>query len=206
MNAFFENINFKNPPIPLKEIQNLNININNNHNSNYFIKNDLKKSNFNTKNCIYYTMNTNKNENNNRQNYINSNEINYNNKICINIKDIMIQFQHTNNIAKKEKNKKNKKNKKASFDSSKENKNCKNIKMNYEIPINKNQKNSLNENKNANILDSLSEVIKFKTELCHSWELSGNCKYGQNVIKYIFFNIIYFLLFYSVYLLMEFLI
>ena len=40
MNAFFENINFKNPPIPLKEIQNLNININNNHNSNYFIKND----------------------------------------------------------------------------------------------------------------------------------------------------------------------
>ena len=203
MNAFFENINFKNPSIPLKEIQNLNININNNHNSNYFIKNDLKKSNFNTKNCIYYTMNTNKNENNNRQNYIHSNEINYNNKICINVKDIMIQFQHTNNIIKNEKNKKNKK---ASFDSSKENKNCKNIKMNYEIPINKNQKNSLNENKNANILDSLSEVIKFKTELCHSWELSGNCKYGQNVIKYIFFNIIYFLLFYSVYLLMEFLI
>ena len=185
MNAFFENINFKNPSIPLKEIQNLNININNN-NSNNFLKTDLKKCNFNTKNCIYYSINTNKNENNN---YILSNEINFNNKICINIKDIMIQFQNTNNIVKNEKNKKNKK---ASFDSSKENKNFKNIKMNNEIPIKKNQKNSLNENKNTNIVDPLSEVIKFKTELCHSWELSGNCKYGENVIKYIYFNIIYF--------------
>ena len=64
--------------------------------------------------------------------------------------------------------------------------------MNNEIPINKNLKNSLNGNKNTNIVDSLSEVIKFKTELYHSWELSGNCKYGENVIKYIYFNIIYF--------------
>ena len=30
-------------------------------------------------------------------------------------------------------------------------------------------------------LDSLSEVKKFKTELCHSWELTGSCKYGLNV-------------------------
>ena len=64
--------------------------------------------------------------------------------------------------------------------------------MNNEIPINKNLKNSLNGKKNTNIVDSLSEVIKFKTELYHSWELSGNCKYGENVIKYIYFNIIYF--------------
>ena len=31
---------------------------------------------------------------------------------------------------------------------------------------------------NAN---SLSEIKKFKTELCHSWELTGTCKYGLNV-------------------------
>ncbi len=29
--------------------------------------------------------------------------------------------------------------------------------------------------------DSLSEIKKFKTELCHSWELTGTCKYGLNV-------------------------
>ena len=90
MNNLLENVNFKNPSIPLKEIKNLNININNN--SNNFLKIDLKKTNFNTKNCIYYSINTNKNENNNRQNYIHPNEINFNNKICINVKDIMILF------------------------------------------------------------------------------------------------------------------
>ena len=30
-------------------------------------------------------------------------------------------------------------------------------------------------------LYSLSEVKNFKTELCHSWELTGSCKYGLNV-------------------------
>ena len=34
---------------------------------------------------------------------------------------------------------------------------------------------------NSNNLNSLSEIKKFKTELCHSWELSGTCKYGLNV-------------------------
>ena len=34
-------------------------------------------------------------------------------------------------------------------------------------------------------LDSLSEVKNFKTELCHSWELTGSCKYGLNVRDYI---------------------
>ena len=32
--------------------------------------------------------------------------------------------------------------------------------------------------------DLLSEVKNFKTELCHSWELTGTCKYGLNVITY----------------------
>lgn len=38
-----------------------------------------------------------------------------------------------------------------------------------------------NEKKNKYTFDSLSEVKKFKTELCHSWELTGTCKYGLNV-------------------------
>ena len=37
-----------------------------------------------------------------------------------------------------------------------------------------------------NNLVYLSEFTKFKTELCHSWELIGTCKYGINVNKYIF--------------------
>lgn len=57
-----------------------------------------------------------------------------------------------------------------------------------------------NEKKNKNALDSLSEVKKFKTELCHSWELTGTCKYGLNVSLII---LIYFYYYYSVFLLME---
>ena len=38
------------------------------------------------------------------------------------------------------------------------------------------------ENYVKNAINSLSEVKKFKTELCHSWELTGTCKYGLNVI------------------------
>ena len=57
------------------------------------------------------------------------------------------------------------------------------------------------EKKSKFAADSCSEVKKFKTELCHSWELTGSCKYGLNVI-YIF--IIYISIFYySVFLLME---
>ena len=39
------------------------------------------------------------------------------------------------------------------------------------------------------MFDSLSEIKKFKTELCHSWELTGACKYGQNVNKTIYNDI-----------------
>lgn len=35
-----------------------------------------------------------------------------------------------------------------------------------------------------NSVDYTSEIIKFKTELCHSWELTGTCKYGVNVSLY----------------------
>ena len=34
---------------------------------------------------------------------------------------------------------------------------------------------------NSNNLKLSSEIKKFKTELCHSWELIGTCKYGLNV-------------------------
>ena len=40
-----------------------------------------------------------------------------------------------------------------------------------------------NETKKNNV-DFSSEIIKFKTELCHSWELTGTCKYGVNVSLY----------------------
>ena len=57
-----------------------------------------------------------------------------------------------------------------------------------------NSKNSLSTEKNEpkkSSVDLLSEVKKFKTELCHSWELTGTCKYGINVSTY---KIIYFFL------------
>lgn len=34
---------------------------------------------------------------------------------------------------------------------------------------------------NSNDLKLSSEFKKFKTELCHSWELTGTCKYDLNV-------------------------
>ena len=46
------------------------------------------------------------------------------------------------------------------------------------------EKNSLEKEQNEtkkNSVDFSSEIIKFKTELCHSWELAGTCKYGVNV-------------------------
>lgn len=47
--------------------------------------------------------------------------------------------------------------------------------------------NVQNDKKKSNI-DSFSEIKKFKTELCHSWELTGSCKYGLNV-SFIIYNI-----------------
>ena len=55
-----------------------------------------------------------------------------------------------------------------------------------------NQNDTKNSGKNEQLLqnktnlDFISEFTKFKNELCHSWELTGTCKYGVNVIKYIF--------------------
>ena len=55
-----------------------------------------------------------------------------------------------------------------------------------------NQNDTKNSGKNEQLLqnktnlDFIYEFTKFKTELCHSWELTGTCKYGVNVIKYIF--------------------
>lgn len=40
-------------------------------------------------------------------------------------------------------------------------------------------KNQLLKNNTNNLISS--EIKKFKTELCHSWELTGTCKYGINV-------------------------
>ena len=55
--------------------------------------------------------------------------------------------------------------------------------LNYREIININAQND----KKKNNIDSLSEIKKFKTELCHSWELTGSCKYGLNV-SFIFYN------------------
>ena len=40
------------------------------------------------------------------------------------------------------------------------------------------------QNETKKNVDFSSEIIKFKTELCHSWELTGTCKYGANVSLY----------------------
>ena len=87
---------------------------------------------------------------------------------------------------------------------------------NEKNPKNDYVKNSLNESKisnkqeinndkkNKNNVDSFSEIKKFKTELCHSWELTGTCKYGLNVSYINYINILLIiLLYYSVFLLME---
>ena len=90
------------------------------------------------------------------------------------------QLENLNIKTKKDKINSNKKN---SFDSSKENKNNKNIKKVDELNIKESDKN-------PKIIDTCSEVKKFKTELCHSWELIGTCKYGQNVIIFLLIFII----------------
>ena len=121
---------------------------------------------------------------NNRNNYIYL-ELNSNNKLSQKeIDNISYQLRQVN-INKIEKIKK------ASFDPSKENKNIKNLYFKEDMQTNT-QEVFWNDKKNNNIADSLAEIKKFKTELCHSWELTGTCKYGQNVnqkfINYIIFN------------------
>ena len=64
-----------------------------------------------------------------------------------------------------------------------------NNKQNEKISYSKNDlkdgqesiKKEKNDKRNKFNADSLSEIKKFKTELCHSWELTGTCKYGLNV-------------------------
>ena len=180
MNSFLENFrhnestNFQNANINSK----ISIELFNN-----------KKININNRNnYIYLAMNSNKVLNNFQDNYIyffNSQKIN---KLSQKGKGNNFQLEQM----KINKIEKNKNNKNASFDSSKENKN---LYINNEIQTNIQPKalsNDKKDKKDNNIVDSLSEIKNFKTELCHSWELTGTCKYGQNVNqKYIiilFFN------------------
>jgi len=115
---------------------------------------------------------------------LNSNKNNINNKLIINeaINKLALDLKNLNNKYLKE------------YQSI--------IINNKNIIINSNMKNSqdkckiadiqkLNEIKNKNAVDSFSEIKKFKTELCHSWEITGTCKYGLNVI-YILYNIYFY--------------
>ena len=146
----------------------------NNISSNYF--NNMKTNNNNRNNYIYFTNNSNQIINNFQQNYFYFVDTEAIDKLSKKLKEKQNQYNQIN-ISKNEKIKNNKK---ASFDSSKEN-NIKNINL-LEEPNKKIIPKALsNDQKNKNLFDSLSEIKKFKTELCHSWELTGTCKYGENV-------------------------
>ena len=134
--------------------------------TNSFITNEYNINNYNN-----FSQNKNCSMHNERPNCI---YLAYNENMSQRAKNQCIQSE---NVNVKIKNDKIKNNKKASFDSSKENKNSKNI---------KNQEKINKKDANKNIIDSFSEVKKFKTELCHSWELTGTCKYGQNVIIFLY--------------------
>jgi hypothetical protein len=129
-----------------------------------FIENENNINNYND-----FSLNRNTSMHNESSNYI---YLTYNENISQQNQNQRTQSKNDNI---KIKNDKIKINKKASFDSSKENKNNKNIKNQEEI-------NKKEANKNRIIIGPCSEVKNFKTELCHSWELTGTCKYGQNVI------------------------
>ena len=59
------------------------------------------------------------------------------------------------------------------------------LKFNYYYEHYKNIQPTKEQNETKkNSVDYTSEIIKFKTELCHSWELTGACKYGVNVSLY----------------------
>ena len=180
MNSFLENFrhnestNFQNAninsKISIELFNNKKININNRNNYIYLAMNSIKVFNNFQDNYIYFS---------------NSQKIN---KLSQKGKGNNCQLEQM----KINKIEKNKNNKNASFDSSKENKN---LYINNEIQTNIQPKalsNDKKDKKDNNIVDSLSEIKNFKTELCHSWELTGTCKYGQNVNqKYIiilFFN------------------
>ena len=153
------------------------------------VSNSLKKrDNPNIKDFDLYSKinnNQNFNEINTRQNYnllLNSEEIN---QLAQSINNLNLQY------IKERQNIKNDKNYNNDY-----------IKKCLNENKNQNKQEINNEKKNKNV-DSLSEIKKFKTELCHSWELTGTCKYGLNVSykKYIIFIILFF--YYSVFLPME---
>jgi hypothetical protein len=183
MNNFLENFSNSNSPNYLKKNQNTDIEskitlhfLNEMKNNNINTINDINKIN----NYIYFSNDLNKIINNNQQNYRYFVESKSINQLSQKRKEKNIQNKNTkmNHI--------NKIKKKASFDLSKENK----IIKSQIIIEEKNKKNctkSLSRKKiNRNTIDSFSEVKNFKTELCHNWELTGICKYGQNVNNYIF--------------------
>ena len=175
MNSISEIFNKENQSNYLKQIKNTFMA--NNISSNYF--NNMKTNNNNRNNYIYFSNNSNQIINNIQQNYFYFVDTEAIDKLSKKIMDKQNQFNQIN-ISKNEKNKNNKK---ASFDCSNENNSIKNISINLLEESNTKiiPKALSNDQKNRNILDSLSEVKKFKTELCHSWELTGTCKYGENV-------------------------
>ena len=146
------------------------------------VLNTEKNGNIRLKDCNLYK-NINTKENNPQLNILNNERINL---LAQALQELNIQYLKErqsifinigNNINSIKKNEKNE---------------CKN-------PVNPESKD--NYAKNTINSNSLSEVKKFKTELCHSWELTGTCKYGLNVIKYLY-NIYFNYFYYSVYLLM----
>ena len=149
---------------------------------NNFVLNTEKNGNIRLKDCNLYK-NINTKENNSQINILNNERINL---LAQALQELNIQYLKErqnifinigNNINSIKKNEKNE---------------CKN-------PVNPESKD--NYAKNTINSNSLSEVKKFKTELCHSWELTGTCKYCLNVIKYLY-NIYFNYFYYSVYLLM----
>ena len=174
-NNISEIYNKENQSNYLKQIKNTFMT--NNISSNYF--NNMKTNNNNRNNYIYFTNNSNQIINNIQQNYFYFVDTEAIDRLSKKIMDKKNQF----NQIKISKNEKIKNNKKTSFDCSKENNIIKTININLleESNIKIIPKALSNDQKNRNILDSLSEVKKFKTELCHSWELTGTCKYGENV-------------------------
>ena len=181
------------------------INIFENCNNYYFSNFFTQKKNSVKENIVYSTKkidnknyNTNINidsnisQKNEQKNYIYliNEKHNIHNILCPKVKFIdnkTNQINQINNIKKETEENKNKKKKNVKI---KKEQNLKDV-----LKIDSKEKN---EKINKNTIDSLSEVKKFKTELCHNWEVTGTCKYEQNVKHYLcdFFL-------YSVYLLME---
>lgn len=149
------------------------INLKTNISSSFF--NNMKTTGNNRNDYVYHSK---KNQNGNQTQHKYFFFVENESKNSISKKDNGIQNQHSQpNILVKEKNETNKK---TSFDSTKKSTIKKNINISRE-QNNNTTKNFPNDKIIKNIDNILSEVKKFKTELCHSWELTGACKYGRNV-------------------------